>query len=136
MTTVLVPLDRTLATKAALPAAERIARDLGADVVLLAIGELPETPEQTDEGKAQALRIFAAARPHFDGLEVRERTDLQDDAAAAILAAVDEEHADLVVMATGGMVGRTGVARPDVADAVKHAGVQVEVIEAGSEHLT
>lgn len=133
MTTLLVPLDRTPSTKKALPAAERMARDLRADVVLLAIGELPETPEQKDEGMVQAHRIFAAARPHFDGLAVRERTDLQDDAVAAILAAVEEERADLVVMATGGVVGRTGVARPEVAEAVKDAGVQVEVIEAGSE---
>ena len=133
MTTVLVPLDRTPATKSALPAAERIARELGADVVLLAIGELPETPEQKHEGEAQARRIFAKARPHFEGLHVRERTDLQPDAAAAILVAVDEEHADLVVMASGGMTGRTAVAQAEVADAVKDAGVPVEVIEVGSE---
>jgi nucleotide-binding universal stress UspA family protein len=133
MTTLLVPLDRTPSTKEALPAAERMARDLGAEVVLLAIGELPETPEQKDEGMAQARRIFAAARPHFDGLTVRERTDLQDDAVDAILAAVEEERADLVVMATGGVAGRTAVARPRVADALKDAGLRVEVIEVGSE---
>lgn len=136
MTTLLVPLDRTPSTREALPAAERMARDLGAEVVLLAIGELPETPEQKDEGMAQARRIFAVARPHFDGMTVRERTDLQDDAVAAILAAVEEEGADVVVMATGGVLGRTGVARPRVANALKDAGVRVEVIEMGSETET
>jgi len=130
---VLVPLDRSQATEAALPAAERIARNLGADVVLLAVGELPESSEQKDDSRRQTTRIFANARPHFDGLAVRHREDLHEDPASAILAAIDEEGADMVVMASDGKAGRTSVARPEVAESLKDAGVRVEVVEYGSE---
>lgn len=133
MTTLLVPLDRSPATEAALPAAERIARNLGADVVLLAIGALPESPEQKDESRRQATRMFAKARPHFDGLSVRHREDLHEDPTSAIPAAIDEEGADMVVTASDGTAGRTSVAQPEVAEALKDAGVRVEVVELGSE---
>lgn len=128
MSTVLVPLDRSPATEAAIPTAERVARNLGADVVLLAVGQLAETPEQKDEEQALNEQVFERARPHFKGLNVRQRVTLSGSPLDAILEAIDEEHAEVVVLATDGRAGRTGVARPDVADALKDAGVQVETV--------
>ena len=49
MSTVLVPLDRSDAANAAIPVAERVARTLGADVVLLAVSELSESPADREE---------------------------------------------------------------------------------------
>jgi nucleotide-binding universal stress UspA family protein len=133
MTTLLVPLDTSDASEAALPAAGRIARELGADVVLLAVGELPETPEQKDESRNQVDRIFARAIRRLGGLSVRQRVDLHNDPESAIFNAVDEEHADVVVMASADEAGSTTVAQRDVAEALRDAGVRVEVVEQRSE---
>ena len=50
------------------------------------------------------------------------------DAVEAILEAVDEEGADLVVMASDGRAGGLSVAQPQVSTALQDAGVRVELV--------
>src|SRR5438874_13070532 len=132
MSVLLVPLDSSPAAEAVLPAAAQIARDRGARVVLLTIGATAETAEQDNEQREAANRVFSAARPLFEGLELRFRSEATNDAVRAIEHVAAEEHADAIVLAEDGRVGRSAIADQSVAERLRAAGLPVEVVAAPS----
>ena len=126
--TVLVPLDGSRLALAALGPAGQLARDLGADVVLMTAAGPAHVPGvasdlalQLGETDAVVWLTETAAARELAGLPVTRlvaKGELAESPAEAILAAQREVDAGLVVMATH---GRSGVGRAmlgSVADAV------------------
>ena len=132
MSVLLVPLDATPAADAVLPAAARIARERRARVVLLSVGATAETAAQDNEQRAAAQRVFSAARPLFEGLDLRFRSEATNDAVSAIEHAAAEEHADAILLAQDARVGRSAVADPDVAERLRASGLPIEIVAAPS----
>ncbi len=101
---ILVPLDGTPESNAALPAARTMALATGASVFLLQVLESDEskTPASADAA-ADKLRRVAA---ELAGSNVRVDSEVRPGRAAdEILRQVDEQGADLVVMRTRGRAG-------------------------------
>src|ERR687886_1590142 len=102
--TVLVPLDGSPAAATALPAARALATALGAQVSLLRV---VRRPVALLDGHADEIRDAAT---YLDGLAreltasgLRVKTNVRSgEVVDAILAEIDEQGVDLVVMATRG----------------------------------
>lgn len=110
MSTVLVPLDGSAFARRALPYGSSLARATGGKLLLIrALRALAagDDGQGARRDKAAAELRATAEGLRAQGLEVEERLR-PEEAPAAIVAAAEEEHADLVVMATH---GRGGLAR-------------------------
>ena len=99
---ILVPLDGTPESNAALPAARTMAHATGASVFLLQVLESPEA-EALAKDTAEKLRRVADELAG-SGLRV-ESAVLPGQAANEILQQVHEQGADLVIMRTRGHAG-------------------------------
>lgn len=133
MTKILVPLDGSSFAAAALPVAERLARQMQAEVVLLTVGTVTETPvqEKTEESRLQQ-RHTHEQRERLRGLVIHERTDTRGDPVHGILDAISDEEVDLVVMATHARSGLSALAKGSVADeVVRSANVPVTLVNPG-----
>src|SRR5262245_23184937 len=124
---VLVPLGDSRLALAALGPAARLARDLGADLVLMTAAAPAHVPGieadlalRLGETDAVAWLSETAARPVLEGLPVTTLVvgGLADSPAEAILAAAQDAGADVVVMATHGRSGARRAILGSVADAV------------------
>lgn len=122
MTRILVPVDGSDLSEAALPVAEELAKGLAAEVVLLSVGPPPETTPQAEEERADLQQIVDRAASRLSGVDVRTRIDTGRDPVHGILEAVDEEDIDYVVMSTHGRSGLAEVAEGSVAREVIRAG--------------
>ena len=128
---ILVPLDGSPLSEAALPHAEAIAKSEGAEIILLRIPMIPVT-EFFARQPSIAIRIQqeeeAAAIDYINA----KMNDLKKDhikvtaitqvgsVSDTILSVAEENHADMIAMSTH---GRTGVQRwlmGSVADKVVH----------------
>jgi nucleotide-binding universal stress UspA family protein len=123
MTTILVPLDGSKLSEAALPVAAWLARDLRSEVVLLTVGETAETSEHATEERAELSQRLDRERPKLSGLPVRERIDTRGDPATAILDAVRDEGIDLIVMSTHGRSAWGEVVDGSIAREIVRAGL-------------
>ncbi|MCI0342503.1 MAG: universal stress protein [Planctomycetales bacterium] len=112
---VLVPLDGSKLSARILPLVEEIGKFPGSEVVLLhvvapgpgtVLGTPSPVPPRAEEGAVAGLE---AARAALEAAGVRARTRLETGAPAErILAAAEEERADLIAMTTH---GRSGIGR-------------------------
>lgn len=133
----LVPLDGSPFAEAALPVAERIARLLHGQVILLRAVHMPENvvgekgtvvvyaDQQLESLNAEAQRNLrdAAERLANDGSVVEHEFDVRVGEPAEAIAAAGEEHgASLVVMATHGRTGLSRLLMGSVAGAVLRQG--------------
>jgi nucleotide-binding universal stress UspA family protein len=117
--TILVPLDGSALSAAALPIAAWLARRMRARVTLLRVmSDLREPGSMA----ATAEQILTQAAAQFAGLAVQRQTEDALDPADGILAAVRREHADLVVMATHSRSGLAELAHGSVAERVIRSG--------------
>lgn len=117
---VLVPLDGSPLSEAAMPVAAQVARDHEAEVVLVEVLEGQGTPgsEMEAEHKADVYLRRMADRLRDRGL-VRVRTTIwHGEAAQAIANAVTRERVDLVVMSTHGRSGLDRLRFGSVAESV------------------
>jgi len=99
---ILVPLDGTPESNAALPAARTLALAMGASVFLLQVLESPESEPSFAEAADRLRRVadeLAKSGPRVDSAVRRGQ------AADEIAAQVREQGADLVVMRTRGRAG-------------------------------
>ncbi len=140
--TILVPHDFSSCANHACALARDVARIHGARLFLLHVAELPpmmgpQTSVVPDEGGAPiSVRDYAlrssdahledlAARLRADGVEVSFASTL-GNVASEIAAAVEREHADLVVMGTHGRSGIAHVVLGSVTEkVVRHSKVPV-----------
>jgi nucleotide-binding universal stress UspA family protein len=140
VTTILVPLDELALAERALPFATTIARTTGARLVLVRIASAPPLPGMA----ARVSEVVARRRAEADLGMLVERLRQEGftadaavyagEAGEAIVVAVRQWQADLVVMSTR---GRTGMARwiiGSVADSVlQHTPVPVLLVPAASK---
>jgi nucleotide-binding universal stress UspA family protein len=98
---ILVPIDDTEFSEAALPAARRYASDGDLELVLVSVGELPEVSEQRREAEEMLLRRLEEVTRSIDpGIGVRPRVHLAGDPVRGILEVAAEEQVDRIVIAS------------------------------------
>ena len=120
LTRVLVPLDGSPLSEAAMPIAEQLASDHEAEVVLVEVLEGQGTPglEMEAEHQAEVYLRRMTDRLRDRGL-ARVRTSIwHGEAAQAIANAVTRERVDLVVMSTHGRSGLNRLRFGSVAESV------------------
>ncbi len=140
---ILVPIDISELTKAALPYAEELAGRLGSEIILLSVSESAEAQDY-HEHQIQVETIIDATKhnaerylekPEGKGIKV-ESVILVGHPAEEIVDYADKEDIDLIVMATH---GRSGIGRwtlGSVADKVVRATKRpVALIRAKSARL-
>lgn len=116
---ILVPVDGSAMSESVIPAAEGLARTVGAEIVLLRVvtppmvlypGEVvPSAPPVLDdlEAAARSYLVKLAAAVRHDGLRVQLEV-VTGEATEAIVEAADRFDAGLIAMSSH---GRTGLAR-------------------------
>lgn len=134
---VLVPLDGSRLSRAAIAPAERLARQLGVPLVFVQAvaparvpGVEPAVAWQLGESDAQRSLRLAASSASSHGLSTAEvliKGGLAEEPADAILTAARDLDASLIVMATHGRTGLRRALLGSVADAVV-AGATVPVV--------
>jgi nucleotide-binding universal stress UspA family protein len=123
MAKILVPVDGTGESRAALPVAQWLARGLGAEIVLVTVGPVPETTEQAIDAQANMKQRLDWTAPELSGVPVRERTEVNNDRAEGIINAARDEHVDLIVMATQGKSPLAELTGDNIAEDVVRSGV-------------
>jgi nucleotide-binding universal stress UspA family protein len=128
MRKLLVPLDGSALAEAAIPVADHLSSATGAEIVLVTVGELPETTDQAKESHAALSGVLDRAARRLER-PARRRVEHANDPAAGILHAVQEEGADMVVMTTHGRSGITEIAHGSVAaDVIRSTNVPVTLV--------
>jgi nucleotide-binding universal stress UspA family protein len=131
MTTILVPVDGSSLSEAALPIADRIARERGGEVVLMSVTELPETTDQAGVARRDAEKSLERPARGI-GSATRLRVEQTGDPVRGILHAAAEEHADLMVMASSDPSGVRSLVDGSIAEEVeKSAAIPVQIVEPG-----
>lgn len=129
MSKILVPIDSTPGSRAALPVANWLAREMQADIELLYVAEKPEVPEQEEEAEAYFNRLAAEASSEISGVTVHPRIEKMMDPVRGILHAISDDSIDMVVMATHDRSELAKLAKGSVADEiVRSAGVPVTLV--------
>jgi nucleotide-binding universal stress UspA family protein len=121
MKKVLLTLDGSECSKAAIPVTKELAASLHADVVLVTVGNLPESGNMAREEKVELLGMLNRIVREF-GLQADTRVDMSGDAAEGILKVADDENVDLIVMATHGRSGLSEFTQGSVAREVVRDG--------------
>jgi nucleotide-binding universal stress UspA family protein len=121
MKKILLPLDGSSCSEAAVSVAKDLADSAGASIVTVVVGNLPETVgmAQEERGELVAMLNRLAAEYH---LQAQPRIEMGGDPAQGILAVADEEDADVIVMATHGRSGLSELAQGSVAHEVVRDG--------------
>ena len=122
MNKLLIPIDDSEMTDAALDLADRLARGLDAEAVLVYVTELPETSAQQTDTNRSAEALLERARRRLTAPS-RIRVENAGDPTRGILRAAEEEHPDLIVMSTHGRSGLMEIAQGSVASEVVRAGI-------------
>ena len=123
MTTIMVPLDGSELSEAALPVAEWLARGLGAELLLVMVGHVPETSVQAANERADLEAMLERAAGRMQGLAIRRRLGISNSPSQGIIDVIAEELPDLVVMSTHGRSGWAELVQGSVAEEVVRAGL-------------
>jgi nucleotide-binding universal stress UspA family protein len=115
-TKILVPIDFSPSSHAALDAATELAEKFHAEVFLLTV--IPEFPNVSlpdsiteatviEKAKKEASERFAVSQSALGakGVIVKSSVEVSNDVAGAILDAIEREQANLVVITTHGLSG-------------------------------
>jgi nucleotide-binding universal stress UspA family protein len=121
MKRILLPLDGSPCSEAAVPLAKEMAADTGASIVVMTVGNLPETATMAREEKEELLGMLERMTKEYQ-LNADPRVEMGGDPAQGILTVADEENADLIVMATHGRSGLSEFTQGSVAREVVRDG--------------
>lgn len=121
MKKVMVTLDGSSLSEAALPVAQELAASSGAGLLLMTVGNLPETSLQAGEEEQELAAMLSRTAKKF-APNAEMRVDMEGDPVQGILRVADEEQADLIVMATHGRSGLSQFAHGSTASEVVHDG--------------
>ena len=115
-TKILVPVDFSPSSHAALETAADLAQHFGAEIILVHV--VPMFPTTTipdffpeakflEEARKEANRHFATCKADLSakGIKVSSSIETGDDVAGNILDVVEREHIDMVVVSTHGLTG-------------------------------
>jgi len=97
---VLVPLRIETGMRISLRAADTLARSLNASVVLLGVGDLPETAGQGREEAVELRTELHRAAAAFH-VPVTERLEPSAEVVRAVLHAAEDEDVDLIALVPG-----------------------------------
>jgi nucleotide-binding universal stress UspA family protein len=132
-TRIVVTLDGSQHSEAALPVAARLAAGLSADVTLLCVVPPPPPAPRSSPGGEPLLLVdleerradaaLAARAAEFSGLLVDRVVLVSQQPAEAIIAYLVDHPTDLVVMATHGYSGLRHLLAGSVTEAVVRSGV-------------
>ncbi len=115
---ILVPLDGSELAESAIPVAARLARSARADIVLLAVGDLPETSTDALAIRTELQERIKRARSSIPDVTVHALVEMHDDPAAVITQAAATQQVDLIVMATHGRGGISQLLQGSIASKV------------------
>ncbi len=121
MKRIVLPLDGSECSEAAIPLAKELAGLTGASIVATVVGTLPETTNQAQGERRDLLDELNQLLKKFD-LEAEKRVVMAGDPARGILEVADEENADMIIMSTHGRSGMSELAQGSVAHAVVRDG--------------
>lgn len=99
---ILVPLDGSERSQAAMPVAAELAALTGADIVLVVVGSASRSSDDALTTRTVLQERVHHARSAFPRCTVHALIELQDDPADVILQAARTQSIDLVVMSTHG----------------------------------
>ncbi|HUE75907.1 MAG TPA: universal stress protein, partial [Chloroflexota bacterium] len=133
----LVPLDGTTESAAALPFARTLAREGGLDIALVRVIAPPHANStESDLNDATDYLERVASELERDGQSADSAVRQSDDPAMAILADARDQEADLVVMTTH---GRSGLGRAILGSVatrvVENAHVPVVLLRPGERRV-
>jgi nucleotide-binding universal stress UspA family protein len=127
---IVVPLDGSPLAEAILPEVQRLAANTPLEVVLLAVGQPPQTIEERDghvrylddilAEQEQDLRTYLHTPAHWlNSYRIPVETRVRfGDPAAEIVRCADEEAADAIAMCTHGRTGLDRLVHGSVAGTV------------------
>lgn len=133
ITRLLVPLDGSTHAEAALPVAAKIARALQGTLILLQIPDVPLSDLalsviEAEEERAHLYLAQIAHRPELAGLPLETKTCC-GTVARTILATIQAEQVDLLVMSSHGRSGFPRLALGSIAEQViSHTSIPVLVL--------
>jgi nucleotide-binding universal stress UspA family protein len=115
-TKILVPIDFSPSSHAALDAAAELGEKFHAEIFLLNV--IPEFPNVSlpdsvteaaviEKARQEALDRFAVSQTSLGakGIVVKANVEVSNDVAGAVLEAIEREQADLIVITTHGLSG-------------------------------
>lgn len=115
-TTILLPIDFSSSSYAALDTAAEIARHFQAGLYLIHV--IPALPFVTEADFFDETEVLQRARDHAEqrlathvaslaskGISARSHIEVGNDVAGSITSVIEREHVDLVVLSTHGMSG-------------------------------
>lgn len=114
---VLVPLDGTRRALQVLPVVTWLSRD-DATVLLLTVGEVPDSVQHAKELRAELSRMLQEAAEVLPSRRVETRVELTGHPEETIADVAQEQEVDLIVMATPSAPLLARLARRSVPDAV------------------
>jgi nucleotide-binding universal stress UspA family protein len=117
MTKILVPLDGSDLSEAALPVADGMATAMDAEIVLLHVTELPETTAQREEARRVALARLNELSPLLRQPN-RCLVEQTGDPVEGILRAVEDERPDIIIMSTHDRTGVSSFTEGSIAERV------------------
>src|SRR5947207_4682638 len=128
MARILVPIDGSDLSLAAVPLADKLASGLGAEMVFVTVGELPETPAHADDMEKDLTGRIARVAGLVSS-PVREKVVKAGDPVRGILEPAEEENVDLIVMGTHGRFGLAELTQGSIAsDLVRHGHVPITLV--------
>ena len=123
---ILLPIDDSELSHAAIPFARDLATRLKASLILMTAGNVPESRDRAVSNEKR-LEMLSQTAAKF-GLHAGLRVDMSGDAVEDIPHVAKEEDVDLIVMSTHGRSGLSELVQGSTAEQVVRDGLRPVVL--------